>query len=218
MPSNQNALFPQNLVLLQVTNYLTREGKVALGALADASAQHKVYLHRPENLGMELINLRVSLCETDQMVTRVNALNEHLILELQSSEEQLAIFEATVYSLPTEVPKRNLELQRKTSLKAKQISDARERQKNPLPIPQPVCTVGIVSKEEKQLLGLLSSSKILAAQVSLLRSLPNNPEKAKDQLEGLQEQLRELMIHRDHVFEGLVEQASPKVYPVAGEQ
>ncbi|KAG5950858.1 hypothetical protein E4U53_004291 [Claviceps sorghi] len=212
MPHAQNALSPQNLILHRVTDYLTREGQVALGALADTSVQHKVYPPRPEELGMELVNLRTSLCETEQMVTRVNALNEHLLGELQRSEEQLAIFEAAVNSLPPEVPKQNLELQRKTSLKAKHMSDARERQTNPAPIPPSSYSVDIVLKEEKQLLNLLASRKILGSQVSLLRKLPNDAEKAKDELEGLQRQLRELMVHRDLVFEGLVEQASPLKY------
>ncbi|KAG6016787.1 hypothetical protein E4U43_003113 [Claviceps pusilla] len=126
IPYGQNGLASQDFVSQKVTNCLTREGQVALGALADISVQRKIFLPTPENLGRELVILQTSLCETEQIMTRINGLHEHLILELQSSKKQLAIFESAIYTLPIEVPKQNLELQRKTRLKAKQMSDVRE--------------------------------------------------------------------------------------------
>ncbi|KAG5984853.1 hypothetical protein E4U55_002932 [Claviceps digitariae] len=208
-PQGHNGLASRKSILQEVRNYLTRDGQVALGALADTSVQHKACLSSPEDLAQEFISLNTSFCETEQMIKRISALNEHLILELQSSRAQLAVFESTVYSLPIEVPKQNLELQRKTRLKVKQMSDARERQKSLLSTPRLSCTIDLVLKGERQLIGLLTSSEKLASQIAVFRKLSSNPEKAKDQLGGFQEQLRQLMVHRDHVFEGLVEQASP---------
>ncbi|KAG6030181.1 hypothetical protein E4U41_000160 [Claviceps citrina] len=126
-PRDQNGLSIRTLILSKVGDYLTREGKIALGALADTSVQHKIYFPSPEDLGREFMNLQTLLCETEQVVARINALNEYLILQLQDSAEQLAIFEGSAHaSLPIELPKQNLDLQRRTRLKAKQMSDARE--------------------------------------------------------------------------------------------
>ncbi|KAG6002524.1 hypothetical protein E4U21_002999 [Claviceps maximensis] len=208
-PCGQNRLALLEFILQKVTNHLTRKGQVALGALADTSVQHKRYITSSEVLGRELVNLQISLCETEQMATRINALNEHLIIELQSSKTQHVIPTSTAYILPIEIPKQNLELQRKTRSKAKQISDALERRKLSPSVPRSPCTLNVVCTEERQLLDLLASRKNLASQVAAFRRLPSHPGKAKNQLEELQKQLRELLAHRDQVFEGLVVQASP---------
>lgn len=209
IPRCQNRPVLRSIILTKVINYLTREGKIAIEALADMSVQRRVYFSDPKDLGREFMDLQTLVYETEQVVSRINALNEHLLLELQMSTEQLAMFEGATYRLPTDLPKENLDRRRKTELKAKQISDTREHLKSSLSIPRLPCTIDFVMKEEKQLLGLLTRQKSLAMQIAAFRRLPSDPEKARDQLGALQERLRGLMARRDHVFEGLVEQASP---------
>lgn len=205
----ENGLVIRNLIVAKVTNYLTREGKIALEALADTSVQHRIDFPIPEDLCKEFLNLQTSLFETEQVMTQVKALKEHLTRELQISAEHLALFQGPNYTLPTELSKQNLDLQRKTKLKSKQILDARECLNTPFSRPRLPCTIESVMREEQQLLGLLIERKTLDSQIAAFRRLPSDPERARDQLEGLQEQLRSLTAQRDHVFEGLVEQASP---------
>lgn len=209
MSGREIGLAPRKFSICKVTSYLTKEGKIALRALAQTSVQHRLHLPSPEDLGRTLVHLQTSLCGTDQMIKQTNALNEHILLELHSLKEQTATFVCTSCIFPARSSKENLELQRKTRLKAKQMSYSRERERTRPQISRSSSTIDVVLGEEKHLLCSLTRQRTLASQVDNFRGLPSDLTRAKDQVRGLQEQVRELIVHRDDVFEGLVEQASP---------
>ncbi|KAG6043729.1 hypothetical protein E4U17_000871 [Claviceps sp. LM77 group G4] len=207
MSGREIGLAPRNFSICK--SYLTKEGKTALHALAQTSVQHRLHIPSPEDLGRTLVHLQTSLCGTDQMIKQTNALNEHILLELHSFKEQMATFEGISCIFPAWSSKENLELQRETRLKAKQMSNPRERERTQLQISRSSSTMDVVLREEKHLLCSLTRQRTLASQVDNFRGLPNDLTRAKDQVRGLQELVRELTVHRDDVFEGLVEQASP---------
>lgn len=209
MSGREIELAPRKFSICKVTSYLTKEGIIALRALAQTSVQHRLHLPSPEDLGRTLVHLQTSLCGTDQMIKQINTLNEHILLELHSFKEQMATFEGTSCIFPAWSSKENLELQRKTRLKAKQMSNSRERERTQLQISRSSSAMDVVLREEKHLLCSLTRQRTLASQVDNFRGLPSDLTRAKDQVRGLQELVRELIVHRDDVFEGLVEQASP---------
>ncbi|KAK2612147.1 hypothetical protein QQS21_001877 [Conoideocrella luteorostrata] len=196
-------------ILSRTASFLSQEGRTALKALAVTAVRHGMGFPNPEDLAYEFLDLQISLLQTEHMIVRVGFLNEHLHHEMIKSNRLLSILQSHDYKLPSGLPKQNLELQRTTRARAVQLSDAREHQ-NSRPLRRSSHpTVQSVMKQEQHLLALIEEKKKMDTKISVFELLPSDPERAREQIEALQQQLMHFTTRRDQVFEGLIEQASP---------
>ncbi|KAL2128646.1 hypothetical protein VTI74DRAFT_8906 [Chaetomium olivicolor] len=77
-------------------------------------------------------------------------------------------------------------------------------------VPSSSPTIHQVCQEEEAYLALLQQKKELDAQLREFAGLPPDVEQARQELEGLGEELRRMVVRRDEVFEGLVERETPR--------
>ncbi|KAL2185978.1 hypothetical protein L209DRAFT_356258 [Thermothelomyces heterothallicus CBS 203.75] len=117
------------------------------------------------------------------------------------------------YHPPPTLALQNLALQRQIKSLSSQIPALRDKaaalarsQGGVAPSP----SLAQVREEEEAYLALLSLKEELDAQVRAFAGLPHDTELARRELEGLREELRQLEVSRDEVFEGLVERETPR--------
>lgn len=67
-----------------------------------------------------------------------------------------------------------------------------------------------VREEEEIYFELLEQKRELDGRLAAFAGLPHDLDAAREELEGLREELRKVEVERDTVFEGLVERESPK--------
>ncbi|KAG7284142.1 hypothetical protein NEMBOFW57_010503 [Staphylotrichum longicolle] len=115
------------------------------------------------------------------------------------------------YHPPPSLSLTNLSTQRRIKTLAARLPEQRDKAASlarSVPLPSP--TVPQLAREEEAYLSLLAHKRALDAQVRAFEGLPPDAEQARQELEGLREELTRLAGRRDEVFEGLVERETPR--------
>lgn len=115
------------------------------------------------------------------------------------------------YHPPPSLSLTNLSTQRRIKTLAARLPEQRDKAASlarSVPLPSP--TVPQLAREEEAYLSLLAHKRALDAQVRAFEGLPPDAEQARQELEGLREELTGLAGRRDEVFEGLVERETPR--------
>ncbi|KZZ93430.1 hypothetical protein AAL_05815 [Moelleriella libera RCEF 2490] len=213
-PSSQMALLREKL-LSRIAENLTQEGAAALEALSQSAASLGISYPRCQDLCERFMSQQVSLFENQQAIARVDALRQSLAHEVATSSEMLAALrDDKARLLPPEMPRDNVELQRKTRAKAEALSD---NAPEPSALPsraggggqQQQATIKSVLQQERRLLAAQAEKRRLDKHLDAFAGLSSDPQQARRELMELQQQLDALNAQRDQVFEDLVEQASP---------
>ncbi|GAO15811.1 uncharacterized protein UV8b_03063 [Ustilaginoidea virens] len=198
-------------ILLRVADHLSQEGRAALEALALTAAQQGIGCPDTDSLVRNFLAMQSSLFETEQMLARVGAVRALLSREASGVAETLAASQDARHLVPSEseLPRENLELQRKTRVAAKQLVDGKDDLAVAPSIRLPHPTIRCVLDDEEELLALLKEKKRLDAQMAVFAGLSSDPDRAKSQVEDSEQLLLALRTTRDEMFESLVEKASP---------
>ena len=134
----------------------------------------------------------------------------HLDAELASNEEFLRRLQGNEYKPSEDMPKENLDMQRRVKAASAQLPELQDRVAQlAASVDSNHPTIDDIASQEEAYLELLSRKKELDAQLAAFQGLPSDPDRARAELEALRRQLRGMTSRRDEVFEGLVEQASP---------
>lgn len=203
---------PHGEMLDAFEDALTREGKVALDALAEMS----VALHQPvvdvERLAVKTLELQKRKCDLEQASARVELLQKHVTRELARLDSLILELKSGVYNAPADLSKQTLEYQRKTKVLATKLPELKDRLISLTAAaggpPRP--TIEEVRLEEDRFRELMEVVKSLEAQVKAYHGLPHDTDLARLEVEALKAELRDLSRRRDNMFEGLVERESPQ--------
>lgn len=202
-------LFRNDLITL-IQRELPREGTNALDCLAKVAIQARTAVAEPEHLGRDFVSLQGSLFELEQMVDRLDSLGRHIKREADQTASLLRTWRGERFRPHPDSAKQNLDLQRKLKSMSSHLDDLRDRPTTETFLANATHpTIEHVSLEEKDLLALLSCKKELDAQIAAFEGLPNDPTKARSELDALRRQLQTYASRRDAVFESLVERESP---------
>ncbi|KAM4057992.1 hypothetical protein HRG_011055 [Hirsutella rhossiliensis] len=211
-PDN-HALRPHLLredLLTLIQRQLPHEGTNALDCLAKVAVQARTAFAEPQRLGCDIMSLQGTLFELEQMVARLDSLERQIQLEAEQTASLLRMWQRDSFRPPPDSAKENLDLQRKIKSMSSHLDNLRDHAAAKMPpVNASHPTIGDVSLQEKDLLALLSCKKELDAQIAAFEGLPNDPIKARSELDALRRQLQTFSSHRDAVFEGLVERESP---------
>ncbi|OTA65880.1 hypothetical protein K449DRAFT_391841 [Hypoxylon sp. EC38] len=198
-------------LLEAIESNLSKDGKVALDAMASMAVDLGVAYPTPETLGAKFVELQGRALELEDSIERVNLLQRYLDREsarMESFLEELHHGEA--YQPAPDLAKQNLELQRKIKGMTARIPELKQQvislEKT---VGLPRLTVEDVRKDEEAYLELLARKKDLDVQVRAFAGLPPDVEAARMELEALRAELRDATEQRDENFEKLVERESP---------
>lgn len=111
----------------------------------------------------------------------------------------------------------NLSAQRRIKALSSRLPELRDKAKSvtassnsPSSPTQSHPTIPHLRAEEEAYLALLSQKRALDAQLQAFHGLPPDTAQARQELESLRQELREMTLRRDEVFEGLVERETPR--------
>lgn len=190
---------------------LTKEGRVALDAMASVAATLGVAYPEPEHLGQKMVDLQARAFSLEQTAQRVETMRRHLEAETEKIRDTLRELESDEYVPPTDLAKRNLELQRRIKAMAAKLPELRDRAAAVSAAGGGgQITVEHLAEDEARYLASLAKRRELEGQLAAFQDLPTDMDSARAELEALRSELRALTRRRDAVFEGLVEAESPK--------
>lgn len=189
---------------------LTKEGRVALDAVASMAATLGVAYPEPEHLGQEMVELQARAFSLEQTARRVEVMRLYLATEAEKIRDTLWGLENDEYVPPTDLAKRNLELQRRIKAVAAKLPELRDRAAASSATGGGRLTVEHTAEDEARYLASLAEKRELEGQLAAFQDLPTDMDGARAELEALRSELRALTRRRDAVFEGLVEAESPK--------
>jgi HAUS augmin-like complex subunit 1 len=197
-------------LLAAVEDELPTEGQTALNALASSAATLGIANPDPETLARRMLVVQTNIFEMEQMKMRVEILQHHLDTNLAASEHFLLCLQSDDYKLSNQLPKENLDMQRRLKAASAQLPGLQDRVAQlATSMESNHPSIDDIARQEEEYLELLSRKQGLDAQLAVFQGLPSDPDQARAELEGLRHQLRGVTSRRDQVFEGLVEQASP---------
>jgi len=195
---------------------LTKEGRTALEVMAGMATHLGIAYPEPEQLGRKVVEIQGKLLAIEQMGQRIGGMETFLKAEAEEAEAILRKLYGDEYKPPTNLAKKNLELQRTTKSMADRLPELRDRLaalSSPSSPSYTYRTVEELEEEEAEYLTILSRKKELESQIAAFQGLPSNLDMAREELEALRSELRNMVRRRDMVFEGLVERESPKKRP-----
>ncbi|KAF3763741.1 hypothetical protein M406DRAFT_262212 [Cryphonectria parasitica EP155] len=190
---------------------LTREGRTSLVAMATSAVHLGIALPEPAQLGQAMLDLQVRNFSLEQATARVGVLQRYTDLELARLDRLLGEVNGDGYRPPVDLPRQNLDMQRKTKAMAKQLLEMRDKVSSlarAVGVPNP--TIQQLRQEEERYLELLQVKRSLDQQVNEFEGLPPDTEQARQQLDMLRRELRSITDRRDAVFENLVERETPR--------
>ncbi|KAL2109562.1 hypothetical protein VUR80DRAFT_2306 [Thermomyces stellatus] len=191
---------------------LTKEGKAALDAMASMAVALGIAYPEPEQLGQKIVDMQGRAFALEQTAQRVEVMHRYLQDETEKIREMLRELQSEDYQPPTDLAKRNLELQRKVKAMAAKLPELRDRVaslSSSGSIGDQV-TVDHLVDDEARYLAVLNKKRELEAQLSAFHDLPTDVDDARSELEALRSELSALTRKRDAIFEGLVERESPQ--------
>ena len=198
-------------ILDEVESMLSRDGKAALEAMAAAAVDLGIAMPEPETLGKQMVSLQAELFELEQTHDRVAGLQQYLDAENQRIAVLLGEIQKEEYRPAPELAKQNLEGQRRVKASAAKLAELQDKINSlAAAVGTPSPTIEEVRAEEEAYLDLLASKKDLDAEVKSFQGLSPDPDEARQELERLRAELRQITRRRDAVFEGLVERETPR--------
>lgn len=195
---------------------LTREGLASLEAMAHAAVLLKMpYNPEPAQISHAMLSLQTRKFDLEQASSRVQILQRHIESESARLEDLLSELrsEDSAYRPPADLARQNLDMQRKVKAMHKKLPEMKKEKVTALArstggVPNP--TIQQVREEEEKYLRLLDIKRGLDQQLQEFEGLPPNATMARQQLEALRRELRNITDRRDAVFEGLVERETPR--------
>ena len=199
---------PNTELIRSIEESLTREGRTSIQALSHASIILKEPIPDIEKLGRSIIDLQVNSFDLEQTSDRISILEAHLNLELQKINILIRDLQSEAYQPPSDLSKQTIDYQRKAKALASKLPELRHRIS--ASAGRSNITVQDVKAEEEKFKALMVVVKDLETQVKTYHGLPQDIDLARLELERLRVELRDLILERDRMFEGLVERESPK--------
>lgn len=201
---------PNTPLLDEIEQSLTPEGQTSLAALSSLSFA----LHQPipdvEKLGRGIIDLHAISYDLDQAADRVSVLQAHLKSELDRINALITDLQSEAYQPPSDLAKQTAEYQRKIKGLASKLPELKDRVATLSAAAAAPISIHDVKNEEGEFKASIATVKDLEAQVKSYYGLPEDTDLARLQLESLRVELRDLIRERDGMFEGLVEQETPR--------
>ncbi|KAK3690002.1 hypothetical protein B0T22DRAFT_184331 [Podospora appendiculata] len=199
-------------ILTSLTNALTRDGATALTALASSAVALGISSNpTPQAIGKKLLSLSAETSSLSQTSSRLDALSSYIDQESTLTTSLIGDLQQESYRPSASLAKENLETQRKIKAMASRLPELRDKAAalaQTIGTPNP--TIEQVRREEEAYTALLATKKELDAQVRSFQGLPPDMDQARQELESLRTELRQLTQRRDAVFEGLVERETPR--------
>ncbi|KAK1826847.1 hypothetical protein QBC39DRAFT_292384 [Podospora conica] len=200
-------------ILSSLETSLSREGTIALDALAAVSVESGIAFPTPEKLASRLASIPPQIAELEQASARIAALSAYITSETDRLASLSADLERedSPYRPPNDLAKANLEAQRHIRNLTARLPELRDRVTGlarSVGVPSP--TMEQVRREEEAYLALQKEKQALDAQVAAYEGLPADVDEARRELEALRDELRNMTARRDAVFEGLVERETPR--------
>ncbi|SPO01316.1 uncharacterized protein DNG_03992 [Cephalotrichum gorgonifer] len=190
---------------------LTREGRVALDAMASIAVTLGVAYPEADQLGQKMVDLQGRAFSLEQTSLRVEVMRRHLEDETNKIQDTLRELQRDQYAPPTDLAKRNLELQRRIRSMAAKLPELRDRVASlPSGASANHITADHLADDEARYLAALAKKRELESQLAAFQDLPSDLDSARSELDALRSELRALTQRRDAIFEGLVEAESPK--------
>lgn len=190
---------------------LTKEGRVALDAVASVAVTLGVAHPEPEHLGQKIVDLQARALSLEQTVQRAEAVRRHLTAEAERIRDTIRELESEEYVPPPDLAKRNLELQRRIKAMVAKLPELRCKAAAASAVGGGGrVTVEHLAEDEVRYLASLAAKRELEDQLAAFQDLPTDMDSARAELEALRSELRALTRRRDAEFEGLVEAESPK--------
>lgn len=197
---------------------LTREGNAALEVLTNLSLtlnNHGGYSSsHTEGIARKIIDLQIQEFDTLQATQRTEVLRQYLTSESDHLKQTISALGTNPFShASNDVSKQIVDWSRRTKILAakipelqKQVSSLESSQSGSSSYP----TIQEIVAEEKKFRELMKEVKELEAEVKGFHGLPQDTDLARLEVEGVRQELRELVGERDRLFEGLVERETPR--------
>ncbi|KAK4228147.1 hypothetical protein QBC38DRAFT_475802 [Podospora fimiseda] len=215
---------PKDLILSSLIQSLSREGSLALTTLSQLSL---ILPSPPSTLPESIISLSTQLHALETTILRLETLTSHLSSLTQSSQQisppspgrpssshsdSPESSSQTGYHPPSNLAISNLSTQKRIKTLGAKIPELKDRLNSISKQSSGVKEISFeeLRKEEELYLGLLEEKRALDEQLASFSGLPTDLDAARQELEGLREELRRVTERRDEVFEGLVERETPK--------
>ncbi|PKS07070.1 hypothetical protein jhhlp_005667 [Lomentospora prolificans] len=214
LPRNGRAL--AEFLLDSVETSLTKEGRVALNAMANVAAQTGIAFPEPEQLGRKIVEMQGQSFALEQTSQRLDCMVDFLRKETDEANAVLRELHTDGFKPPTDLAKKNLELHKTIKLMADSLPELRNRLtslSSHSPSINPRYTFKELEEEEARYLATLDRKKELESQVAAFQGLPSDSDVARAELDSLRSDLINIARKRDMVFENLVERESPKKRP-----
>lgn len=195
-------------ILSLVEDSLPREGRQAMDALASSAVELGLCADvDAAAIGQRLASLQAEVFTLCQAADRVAVLRRYVESECARMEGVVReMSEGEGYRPPADLAKQNLEIQRRTKAAAAALPGTRKADA----ASEGWLTAEQVRDEEEEFVALLARRNELDAQVRSFQGLPPDPDTARRELERLRDELRQVTMRRDAVFEGLVERETPR--------
>jgi len=202
---------PMDAILAAIEMGLSKEGKAALDSMAALAVQTGTAYPEPEHLAQRIVELEGQSFSLEQTAERIKIMQRFLDEESEKTEARLREVGSDAYKPPSDLAKRNLDMQRKIKTMAAGLPELGERlASDTRPGPGTHVTVEKLAKQEEEYNAILYEKKDIDSQLSLFQGLPHDTNKARAELESLRDDLRRLTRRRDAVFEELVERETPR--------
>jgi HAUS augmin-like complex subunit 1 len=194
-----------------IETHLTREGQASLDTLSYAGVALNQPFAQITQFARRILELQVTSLNLDQVNERVSLLHQHLNTELAQVTALVHELHGDAYRPSSEFSKQTIDDQRKGKVLVARLQDLSSRvaSLSLAGVPSKP-TVQDVKVEEERFTELMAIVKTLEAQVKSYCGLPHDTDLARLELEELRIELKRLTKERDGIFEGLVEQQSPK--------
>lgn len=206
LPSFKNDFFAA------LEDSLTREGTASLEAMASAAVQLGIALPEPAQLSQAMFALQTRNFDLEQVASRAAILQRHIASESARLDLLLQeVRDGDEYRPPADLARQNLDMQRKVKAMSKKVPEMKDKVSSlarTVGLPSP--TIEQVRLEEEKYLRLLDVKKGLDQKLLEFEGLPPDTAMARQQLEDLRRELRNITDRRDAVFEGLVERETPR--------
>jgi HAUS augmin-like complex subunit 1 len=197
-------------ILTALEHSLTKDGKSALDAMASLAVQMGAAYPEPEHLAQRLVNMQGRSFALQQDAGRTEVMQRFLANEVQKTQFLLAEVAGHSYRPPSDLAKRNLDMQRKIRTATAGAGGHPDSFLAGSGDGNSPITVENLAKQEEQYFAALAEKKELDSQVALFQGLSHDADHARAELEALRADLRRLTRRKDAVFESLVEGDTPR--------
>ncbi|CAN8104983.1 unnamed protein product [Discula destructiva] len=190
---------------------LTRDGKASLDAMAATAVELGMAFPEPAQLGQAVVSVQTRVFDLEQATARANVLQRDIDSEASRLARLLVGLNGDEFRPPPDLARQNLAMQRKVKAMSQKMPEMQGRVSSlARVVGVPSSTIEQVVREEDEYLGLLEVKRTLDHQISEFEGLPPDTEQARQQLDTIRAQLRNITHRRDAVFENLVERGTPR--------